>query len=55
MAGIGIQNVKMQLQGQQALVLSKALTHYDPSCPLTLVADALAYRVGAVISHTLHA
>ena len=36
---------------KQALVSSKVLTHYDPSCPLTLAADASAYRIGAVISH----
>jgi len=35
------------------LVSSKVLVHYDPTLPITLVGDASAYEVGAVISHII--
>lgn len=38
---------------KQALVSSNVLIHYDPKVPVSLAGDALAYRLGAVISHTL--
>lgn len=40
-------------QAKDALTSSHVLTHYDPDLPLKLAADASAYGVGAVISHTL--
>ena len=36
---------------KKLLVIAPVLTHYNPSLPLRLAADALAYRIGAVISH----
>ena len=38
---------------KSALTSSPVLTHYNPALPLKLAADASAYGVGAVISHTL--
>ena len=37
---------------KQHLTSEQLLTHYDPALPLTLAADASAYGVGAVISHS---
>ena len=39
-------------QAKDQLTSSKVLTHYDPKLPITLAADASAYGIGAVISHT---
>ena len=33
------------------IISTGVLTHYDPTLPITLAADASAYGVGAVISH----
>lgn len=41
------------LQAKQALSSASVLAHYDPTLPLTLAGDALAYGIGAVISHIL--
>ena len=38
---------------KQLLTASNILTHYDPTLPLKLAADASQYGLGAVISHVL--
>ena len=38
---------------KQLLTTSNLLTHYDPTLPLKLAADASQYGLGAVISHVL--
>ena len=38
-------------KAKDQIASAKVLTHYDPTLPITLVADASAYGVGAVISH----
>ena len=40
-------------QAKEALTSSDVLVYYNPSLPIKLAADASAYGVGAVISHTL--
>ena len=39
-------------QAKEKLASAPILSHYDPALPLKLAADASAYGVGAVISHT---
>ena len=39
--------------GKQLLTTSNVLTHYDPTLPLKLAADASQYGLGLVISHKL--
>ena len=38
---------------KQKIVSPNVLVHYDPSLPISLAADASAYGLGAVISHTM--
>lgn len=38
-------------KAKDQIASAKVLTHYDPTLPITLAADASAYGVGAVISH----
>ncbi len=37
---------------KQLIATAPVLTHYDPELPIVLDADASAYGIGAVISHT---
>ena len=39
-------------KAKQSLVSSQVLAHYNPELPIKMAADASAYGVGAVISHT---
>jgi len=39
-------------QAKEKLASAPILSHYDPALPLKLAADASAYGLGAVISHT---
>lgn len=43
---------KAFIAAKSQLTSGKVLTHYDSTLPLSLAADASAYRIGAVISHT---
>ena len=38
-------------RAKEELSSARVLTHYDPSVPLNMAADASAYGVGAVLSH----
>ena len=40
-------------EAERQLVSAHVLTHYDPTLPISLTADASAYGIGAVISHVL--
>ena len=40
-------------EAKQQLASAGVLTHYNPTLPIKLAADALAYGVGAVISHKM--
>ena len=40
------------IAAKSQLTSGKVLTHYDSTLPLSLVADASAYGIGAAISHT---
>ena len=38
---------------KQQIASAKVLTHYDPTLPIKLAANASAYGVGAIISHLM--
>ena len=40
-------------EAKQSFTHAPILVHYDPELPLVLAADASAYGLGAVISHTM--
>ena len=40
-------------EAKRQLVSANVLTHYNPTHPINLAADAAAYEIGAVISHVL--
>ena len=40
-------------EAKKQIASSNVLTHYDPTLLIKLVADASAYGVGVVISHTM--
>ena len=47
-SGDGYRDVK-----RETLVSTKVLMHYDPTLPIRMAGDAIAYGVGAVIAHVL--
>ena len=40
------------IRAKEELASALVLTHYDPSLPLNMAADASAYGVGVILSHT---
>ena len=40
-------------EAKKQIASAKVLTHYDPTLPIKLAADASAYGVGVVISHRM--
>ena len=40
-------------EAKKQIAYAKALTHYDPTLPIKLVADVSAYGIGVVISHRM--
>ena len=40
-------------EAKKQIASAKVLTHYDPTLPIKLVADASTYGIGAVISHRM--
>ena len=50
---IGSGNGHQSVAVKDQIISAGVLTHYNPTRPITLAADASAYGVGAVISHVL--
>ena len=46
-----MQECKAFRDAKDQLSSSKVLVHYNPTLPIKRVADALAYGIGAIISH----